>query len=392
MTSTSDIMSQLAGVVGKPDNDMPIPFWLATSLPNVNLALSGDPDRALPGGRIVTIAGPESCGKTALATELMAESQRLGGIEFYEDFEHSFLFEHAQSIGLNTDEGFFYKKPNIAEEGFSETYKIMETVRCLQTGLPAPPAEEAPETQAKRRMALRAHLKKKDLTKLPPLVGVFDSIASMIPASQDIDFKHQNMKTKNMDHAAMLSLELKRLARDAENMGALIIMLNQLRTNPGVMFGDNSTEPGGNAPRFYASVMIRLRRVGKVHAKWDDKSTPVVGDLVELFTRKNKLHSPYRKTQYIFRHTDPVGLDLPGTMVYLGKEAGVLGPKSGVTAIIGDEKFNINDLISRCRTDAALCKRLTDHVMLSTESVSTVADFKEEEDEKGVIRIAPAAA
>ena len=61
-------LGELAEVVGEPDGHLPVPYYLKTSLPNVNLIISDDVNLGVPGGRIVTIAGPESCGKTALAT------------------------------------------------------------------------------------------------------------------------------------------------------------------------------------------------------------------------------------------------------------------------------------------------------------------------------------
>jgi RecA/RadA recombinase len=357
------LMADLSDVVGNPDADKPVPYFLPTSLPNVNLAVSGKQDGGFPGGRIITIAGPESCGKTALATELMAEGQRKNGFAFFVDHEHAFHAPHAITLGLNTEKGWYYKKPNLAEEGFGIAYKVMETLRTSELGLPAIASKESDETALKRRMILRDKLKSADLSKLMPIVGVMDSIASMIPASQDIDFAKQNMKTKNLDLAAMLSLELKRLARDADNSGTTMILLNQLRENPGIMFGDKSSEPGGNAPRFYASTMLRLRRVKKLYAQWDDDKSEIIGDVVELFVRKNKIWRPFKKTQYVFRTVDPVGLDPVSTMIYLGKNAGILGPVSGVTVQFAGTKHNANELIKKGHADPKLKEELIKFVM-----------------------------
>ena len=62
------------GDTEKPDET--IPYWLATSLPNVNYVLSDDMTKAFPGGRLILISGPSSSGKTALATEAMVQAQR----------------------------------------------------------------------------------------------------------------------------------------------------------------------------------------------------------------------------------------------------------------------------------------------------------------------------
>ncbi|MDX5368496.1 MAG: DNA recombination/repair protein RecA [Alphaproteobacteria bacterium] len=376
-----DLLSQLREVVGDSDPSEPIPYWLKTSLPNVNLALSGDVNRGFPGGRLITISGPESCGKTALATECMVQGQRAGGFSFAIDYEHAFEHHHAESLGLSTGDNWFYKKPATAEEGFALALKIIETLRAAELGvtLPASSAKNPSASAQKLRELLRG----RDLSKMIPIVGLMDSIASMIPQAQDIEYEKQNMKTKNMELAAMLSIELKRLARDASMTGSTFILLNQLRTNPGVMFGDSTTEPGGWSPRYYASQQIRLRRVSKWYETYDDPKSEIIGDVVELYTQKNKVHRPFKKTRYVFRTVDPVGLDLVGTMIYLGKNGGILGPVSGTTVEFdGKKRWSIKDFDAECRADADLRQRLVNHVMGTLNPVENGPVAEPEDDEE----------
>ena len=375
------ILGQLHDVVGKADAEAPVPYYLPTSLPNVNMAVSGDPTLGFPGGRLITIAGPESCGKTALATELMAQAQRANGFAFVDDFEHAWWAPHAATIGLKVGDGdpYYYRKPNNAEEGFEIAYQVMRTLRAGELGITLPKSSATNPTADADH--LRAALKGKDLSKLMPIVGLMDSIASMIPRAQDIEYAKQNMKTKNMELAMMLSIELKRLARDADNTGTTMVLLNQLRTNPGVMFGDNQTEPGGAAPRYYASLMLRLRRVDKWYAIYGDKKSEVIGDVVEMYVRKNKTYRPFKKTRYVFRTVEPVGLDVVGTMIMLGKEAGVLGAKEGTTLDFdGKKRWNIGEFDKAARADADLRKRLVDHVMAHVNPVEEGPVATEEED------------
>ncbi len=391
-----DIFDQLAAVVGSPDASEPVPYWLNTSLPNINLAISGDPAKGFPGGRLITIAGPESSGKTALATELMVQAQRAGGFAFVEDFEHAFEHHHAEALGcdVNPENGkWYYKKPINAEQGFDEVYKIIQLVRANQLGVTLPANSKANPTAMGD--ALRAALAKSAGREFPPIVGLMDSIASMIPKAQDIDYSMQNMKTKNMELAMMLSIELKRLARDASQAKATMILLNQLRTNPGIMFGDSSTEPGGMAPRYYASVMLRLRRTDKWYSTYGDNKSEVLGDVVEMFVRKNKVARPFKKTKYVFRTADPVGLDLIGTMIMLGKEAEILGPKGGVTidsttflGSAGSKRHNIAEFEAEARLSPDLQGKLSDYVMGTINPVSEgPAASDEEEEPKGAFAL-----
>lgn len=391
-----DIFDQLAGVVGAPDTSEPVPYWLNTSLPNINLAISGDQAKGFPGGRLIIIAGPESSGKTALATELMVQAQRAGGFAFVEDFEHAFEHHHAEALGANVDPkggNWYYKRPINAEQGFDEAYKIIQVVRANQLGVTLPANSKSNPTAAAD--ALRAALMKSPDKAYPPIVGLMDSIASMIPQAQDIEYSMQNMKTKNMELAMMLSIELKRLARDAAQSKATVVLLNQLRTNPGIMFGDATTEPGGMAPRYYASVMLRLRRTDKWYAVYGDNKSEVLGDVVEMFVRKNKVSRPFKKTKYVFRTADPVGLDLIGTMIMLGKEAEILGPKGGVTidstlflGSDGSKRHNIAEFDAAARSNTWLAHSLEKYVMGTINPVvegPAVSD--EEEEPKGAFAL-----
>lgn len=379
MAGFANALKDLEDVVGDSDTSTPIPYYLKTSLPNINMAVSGDPNLGFPGGRLITLQGPESCGKTALATELMAEAQRKGGFAFLEDYEHAFHHPHAAALELNCGDGaknWYYKKPATAEEGFDRIYKVLRSLRASELGITLPANTKTNPTADAQ--ALRAALARKDMTKLLPIVGMIDSIASMVCEESDISYTEQNMKTKNMAKASFLSMELPRMCRDADITGATIIALNQIRDNPGVMYGEKTTSPGGWAMKFYPSLRIMLRRVGKWHEEYTgDDSKPnksaIIGDVVEMYVVKNKVARPFVKTRYIFRTADPVGLDLAGTMLYNGKAAGVLGPVAGKTVEWAGKKTTFDKMWSDCQTDKALLKALTDHVMTKTMPVKAAS-------------------
>ena len=53
----------------------------------------------LPKGRVVEIYGPESSGKTTVATHVIAEAQKKGGMCAIIDAEHAFDSSYAQKLG-----------------------------------------------------------------------------------------------------------------------------------------------------------------------------------------------------------------------------------------------------------------------------------------------------
>src|SRR5690606_36658149 len=57
----------------------------------------------LPKGRVVEIYGPESSGKTTLATHVIAEAQKKGGIAAIIDAEHAFDKYYAQKLGVDVE-------------------------------------------------------------------------------------------------------------------------------------------------------------------------------------------------------------------------------------------------------------------------------------------------
>ena len=70
----------------------------------------------VPKGRIVEIYGPESSGKTTLATHIVAESQKKGGNCAFIDAEHALDPAYAKKLGVNLEE-LLISQPDTGEQG-----------------------------------------------------------------------------------------------------------------------------------------------------------------------------------------------------------------------------------------------------------------------------------
>src|SRR5271163_1102885 len=68
-----------------------------------------------PRGRIVEIYGPEASGKTTLAMQAIAQSQRNGGICAFIDAEHALDPAHARRLGLDVD-NLIISQPDYGEQ------------------------------------------------------------------------------------------------------------------------------------------------------------------------------------------------------------------------------------------------------------------------------------
>jgi len=97
--------------------------------------------------------------------------------------------------------------------------------------------------------------------------------------------------------------------------------MNQLRQKIGLVFGNPETTTGGNALKFYASVRLDIRRIGTLK-----DGERVVGSRTRVKVVKNKLAAPFKETEFDICYGR--GISLPGEIIDLGVEAGLL-EKSG---------------------------------------------------------------
>jgi len=257
--------------IGKNDEHQEVNSWLDTGIPMLNQAISGRYDGGMPVGRIVEIFGPSSAGKTAIATACMIAAQRAGGIAMFNDHERSFGLDIAKRLGLDDDPNkWVFKTPKTFEESVMLALKMGRTVRSG-----------------------------KYIDKDAPIVVVFDSLAAMIPKSKQAKDVDEQGMNDSLALAKATSSVFPTLAQIAEEYGMLILVLNQMRIKPGVMYGDPTTTPGGEAPRFYASVRIQLGAKRLTEGSGEDRE--MTGQEVVARCIKNKVGRPFQTAKWYFR-------------------------------------------------------------------------------------------
>jgi recombination protein RecA len=149
----------------------------------------------LPRGRIVEIYGPESSGKSTLATHVVAEAQRNGGICAYIDAEHAMDPVYAAAIGVNVDE-LLISQPDTGEQAL-EIADILIRSGALD-------------------------------------VIVIDSVAALTPRAEiegEMGDTHVGLQARLMSQA------LRKLTGNLARSQTICIFINQLREKIGVMFG-----------------------------------------------------------------------------------------------------------------------------------------------------------
>ena len=276
----------------------------------------------LPKGRIIEIYGPESSGKTTLALQTIAESQKKGGICAFVDAEHALDPVYAKKLGVDIDE-LIVSQPDTGEQAL----EIVDTLV--------------------RSNAID--------------VLVVDSVAALVPRAEiegEMGDSHVGLQ------ARLMSQSLRKLTGSISRSRCMVIFINQLRMKIGVMYGNPETTTGGNALKFYASVRLDIRRTGQIKDRDE-----IVGNATRVKVVKNKVAPPFKQVEFDIMYGE--GISKIGEILDLGVKAGLV-EKSGSwfsydSIRIGQGRENAKQYL---KENPEVCDRLEAAIRGRTEAVA----------------------
>lgn len=212
---------------------------IPTEIPQLDAIIGG----GLPQGRLIELYGAEGSGKTSLAYWCCSRVDKA----YFLDAEGTFDRQQAEVYG-NTDSNLMVQQPDTAEEAF-------DSMRGMaKAGVP---------------------------------IIVLDSIAAMIPTKQLEEDDPEKRRQMGIV-AALLSEKLPIIALEARKSGSVVLMVNQLRQNIGISWGDPDTTPGGKAPKHWSSLRIQVARKQTIVKKGKPS-----GIITKVRIKKSKVCDPF---------------------------------------------------------------------------------------------------
>ena len=194
----------------------------------------------IPKKKMTLIYGPTNTGKSYLASQIVANSQKAGGIAAWIDTELSWDAEWMAKCGVDTSK-VIVSQPSTGEEAFDIIKEsMMASVDVI----------------------------------------VLDSIAGVVPAAvADESFDYNPIAWQ----ARFINSSIPKLLPNLKR-GSAFVVINQVRASMGPVADD---VPAGKAQTFFAHFMIEVRRKGWIKdTKNKDKN---VGFDMEIRLRKTKV-------------------------------------------------------------------------------------------------------
>ena len=246
---------------GKEDTPTDFSDFISTGATMLDIAISNRPHGGIAVGRITELTGLEGSGKSLVGAQLIANTQKRGGVAVLIDTETAVNPEFFKAVGIDMNK-LVYVHISTVEDIFDAITNIIEKVRAG-----------------------------KDKDKLVTII--VDSVAAASTKKEmEADFGKDGYAT---DKAIIISKAMRKITGLLGREKIALVFTNQLRQKMNApAFSDPWTTSGGKAIAFHASTRIRLSLIGKIQ----DGNKNVVGVNVKAVVVKNRLGPPHRVAEF----------------------------------------------------------------------------------------------
>jgi recombination protein RecA len=246
---------------GKEDTPTDFTDFISTGATMLDIAISNRPHGGIAVGRITELTGLEGSGKSLVGAQLIANTQKRGGVAVLIDTETAVNPDFFKAVGIDMNK-LVYVHLSTVEDIFDAITNIIEKVRAG-----------------------------KDKDKLVTII--VDSVAAASTKKEmEADFGKDGYAT---DKAIIISKAMRKITGLLGRERIALVFTNQLRQKMNApAFSDPWTTSGGKAIAFHASTRIRLSLIGKIQ----DGNKNVIGVNVKAVVVKNRLGPPHRVAEF----------------------------------------------------------------------------------------------
>ncbi len=255
---------KIAFNIQKDDAASQVKYWISTGCVPLDIITSNKKEGGFPCGRIVMVSGSESSGKSLIIAHALSHVQKMGGIAALIDSESALSKEFLIAIGVNLKDLIYVQTQDIVL-----AFKTVEKIH---------------------KAVIERNIQK------PVFIGIDSLTALSLP--EYIEAGPEMAGYEGAKNAAYISNQLKKIANELGRENICLLYTSQLRQKMGAMPNEDPfCTTGGQAPLFYSSLHIRLKRRGRL----GDRTSPE-GIIVDAETVKNRLAPERRHAKVIIRY------------------------------------------------------------------------------------------
>jgi recombination protein RecA len=298
----------------------------------------------VPRGRITQLAGAEASGKTLMALQIVKkwQSKHKDNWALWIDAEYSFNAEWATLLGVDLSRLMIHQD-NLGSEIFN-----------FLCGIP-----NAKKSNTKDKLGFLDNLIELGKNNTCGVV-VLDSVAAIEPPVEAAyEVGHQNMAAM----ARFMPAALRRLVPLVHDANVAFVAINQVRVDPGVMYGNPETTPGGKAWKHFCRLMINFAKLNAKEKLILDANEQPIGHTVKAKIQKNSFSIP-RDTEFVLKYLEGVAYHNV-EMLDLAIKYDIVQRPNNRTYVYNDNKWNGREVAEAAFLDNGLFNEMWEKVKMA---------------------------